>query len=274
MPNHQHGGAGPIAPHQPAAQAFHPGCVAPHNHGGPGAAQDPPPPRGNPAQPPPPAPPALHPGGAPPALPGPPRAASLRSPRCAGGPALGARGLSRALSRALGWPAGAAALVIGPCGWGYNLGLKATAASWLAYAVAFGMLPAVATLSASPPRWPAVWAMGAGALLGVAAHLANVLPDLFDDAATGVRGFPHRIGARATALAGAGTLLAASAVILFGPGGHPGPWQWSGFLAALLVASIAAASAYRDPSSRLFFHAAIAIAALDLILFALSGALL
>jgi 4-hydroxybenzoate polyprenyltransferase len=31
------------------------------------------------------------------------------------------------------------------------------ALSWLPYAIAFafGMLPAVATLSASPPRWPA-----------------------------------------------------------------------------------------------------------------------
>src|SRR5665647_2949905 len=81
-------------------------------------------------------------------------------------------------------------------------------------AVAFGMLPAVATLSASPPRWPAAWALTAGGLLGVVAHLANVLPDLGDDVATGIRGLPHRIGARATALTAAAILLTASAVIL------------------------------------------------------------
>ena len=176
-----------------------------------------------------------------------------------------------ALSAALRWPGGATALVTVACGWAYNLGLKATALSWLPYAIAFGMLPAVATLSAAPPRWPAAWALTAGALLGTAAHLANVLPDLSQDAATGVRGLPHRLGAKATALAGAGILLAASAVILFGPGGEPGWWRWAGFLAALLVAGTAAASAYRDPSSQRFFRATILIAAMDLAFFALSG---
>ena len=176
-----------------------------------------------------------------------------------------------ALSGALGWPGGAAALVATACGWAYNLGLKATAASWLPYAIAFGMLPAVVTLAASPPRWPAPWALAAGALLGVAAHLANVLPDLDKDAATGVRGLPHRLGPKATALAGAGILLAASAVILFGGGGQGSPWRWAGFLAALLVAGAAAASAYRDPSSQRFFRATILIAAMDLVFFALSG---
>ena len=120
-----------------------------------------------------------------------------------------------------GWPGGGAALVTVACGWAYNLGLKATALSWLPYAIAFGMLPAVVTLSASPPRWPAAWALAAGALLGVAAHLANVLPDLSQDAATGVHGLPHRLGAKATALAGAGILLAASAGSFSAPAARP-----------------------------------------------------
>ena len=179
--------------------------------------------------------------------------------------------LTLALSASLGWQGGAIALFTVLCGWLYNLGLKATIMSWLPYAIAFGMLPAVATLSAAPPRWPAAWAMTAGALLGVAAHLANVLPDLRDDAATGIRGLPHRLGAKATALAGAGILLAASAVILFGPTSQPDPWRWAGFVAALLVAGTAAASAYRDPSSRRFFRATILVAAMDLVFFALSG---
>lgn len=179
--------------------------------------------------------------------------------------------LTLTLSASLGWQGGAAALSTVLCGWLYNLGLKATVMSWLPYAIAFGMLPAVATLSAAPPRWPAAWAMTAGALLGVAAHLANALPDLRDDAATGIRGLPHRLGAKATALAGAGILLAASAVILFGPTSQPDPWRWAGFVAALLVAGTAAASAYRDPSSRRFFRATILVAAMDLVFFALSG---
>ena len=200
-----------------------------------------------------------------------PVAAGVVAPRVVGIAALAALALTVGLSAALGWPGGAAALVIVLCGWLYNLGLKATILSWLPYAIAFGMLPAAATLTAVPPRWPPVWALIAGGLLGVAAHLANVLPDLQDDTATGVRGLPHRLGAKATALTGAGLLLAVSAVILFGPGGQPGPWRWAGFAAATLVAGTAAAGAYRDPSSRLFFLATILIAVLDLTFFALSG---
>jgi 4-hydroxybenzoate polyprenyltransferase len=200
-----------------------------------------------------------------------PVAAGAVAAGVAGAAAVVALVLTLALSVALGWRAGATALVIVLCGWVYNLGLKATVLSWLPYAIAFGTLPSVATLSASPPRWPAVWALTAGALLGVAAHLANVLPDLREDVATGVRGLPHRLGARATALTGAAILLTASAVILFGPGGTPGGGRWVGFVAAVLVAATAAATAYRDPSSRRFFLATIMIAAMDLVFFALPG---
>jgi len=200
-----------------------------------------------------------------------PVAVGAVAPHVAGIGAVVALIVTIALSAALGWPGGAAALVIVVCGWLYNLGLKGTVLSWLPYAIAFGMLPAVATLSASPSRWPAAWALSAGALLGVAAHLANVLPDLREDVATGIRGLPHRLGARATALTAAAILLAASAAILFGPGGRAGLWGWVGFLAAVLVAGVAATAAYRDPSSRRFFQATILIAGLNLTFFALSG---
>jgi 4-hydroxybenzoate polyprenyltransferase len=157
------------------------------------------------------------------------------------------------------------------CGWGYDVGLKATVASWLPYAVAFGTLPAVATLAASPPRWPPAWALAAGALLGVGAHFANVLPDLGEDAATGVRGLPHRLGARATAVGGAVLLLAASVVILFGPAGSPGFRHWAGFCLAAVVGGAAAVTAVRDPSSRRYFQAIIVVALLDLVFFAVTG---
>jgi 4-hydroxybenzoate polyprenyltransferase len=179
--------------------------------------------------------------------------------------------LTLLLSAALGWPAGAVAMVVVLCGWLYNLGLKASVLSWLPYAVAFGLLPAIATLSATPSRWPPAWAMTAGALLGVAAHMANVLPDLTQDASTGVRGLPHRLGAKGTALTGAGLLLAVSAVILLRPGGQSGLWAWAGFGTAVLITAAAATSAYRAPTSRRFFLAIILIAALDLAFFALSG---
>ena len=105
-----------------------------------------------------------------------PLASGALKPRVAGMAAAVALILAVALSATLGWPAGAVALATVVSAWAYNLGLKGTVLSWLPYAISFGLLPAVATLSASPPRWPAAWAMTAGALLGVAAHLVNARP--------------------------------------------------------------------------------------------------
>jgi 4-hydroxybenzoate polyprenyltransferase len=176
-----------------------------------------------------------------------------------------------ALSAALHWWAGAAALVIVVCGWLYNLGLKATIWSWLPYAVAFGTLPAVATLARPGHPGPAAWAVTAGALLGVGAHLANVLPDLIEDAQTGVRGLPHRLGARRTALAGPLILATASAVILFGSGaGHPA-LRAVAFILTTMLAVLSAAAALRAPATRTYFLATVAIAALDIAFFAATG---
>ena len=98
------------------------------------------------------------------------------------------------LSRGLGREAGIVhgVLVVG-AGWAYNLGLKRTRLSILPYVVAFGALPQVSALSATPPSVAPGWRSVAGALLGVAAHCLNVLPDLTDDSLTGVRGGPHRL---------------------------------------------------------------------------------
>ena len=99
-------------------------------------------------------------------------------------------------------------------GWAYNLGLKATALSWLPYAVAFGALPAYVAVVAGVR--PPFWLIGAGALLGVGAHLVNVLPDLADDAATGVRGLPHRLGARSSQALAVAVLVAAALLLVTG----------------------------------------------------------
>jgi len=175
-------------------------------------------------------------------------------------------------SLALGWAAGLASMVVAASGWAYNLGLKATAFSWLPYAVAFGTLPAVATLALPAPSWPAPWAMISGALFGVSAHLANVLPDLTDDAATGVRGFPHRLGARGSAVGCTMLLLAASMVILFGSGAELTAWRWVAAAVLSLVAVAGVIIGLRRPTSRALFTLVIAVAAADLVLFAVSGA--
>lgn len=139
-----------------------------------------------------------------------------------------------ALTAPLGWAALTVHAGFMLCGWSYNAGLKASAISVLPYLIGFGMLPAIVTLALDPPALPAWWAAAAGALLGGAAHFANALPDLADDVATGVRGLPHRLGARASGIATAAALVAASAVAVFGSGVSLEPWRL-----VLLAAGIA-----------------------------------
>lgn len=200
-----------------------------------------------------------------------PVAAGALPPRAVGVAAAVATVAAVLLSILLGLPGAVAALTVVACGWAYNAGVKGTVLSWLPYAVAFGALPAVATLSADPARRPPGWAVAAGALLGVAAHLANVLPDLAADDATGVRGLPHRLGARATAVGGAVALLAASVVLVIGPPGGPGVVAWLGVGGAAALGCGAAASAWRDPTGRGYFLAVVAVALLDVGLFVIAG---
>nr|WP_090030390.1 UbiA family prenyltransferase [Cellulomonas marina] len=181
------------------------------------------------------------------------------------------------LSLALGARAALAHAVFVAAGWVYNRPLKATVGSWLPYAVAFGILPSVATLAVPGPpagpggAWAPVWATAGGALLGVGAHLANVLPDLEDDAATGVRGLPHRLGRRVTAVGAALVLLVAVLVVVLGPPGSPGTAGTAALVGAAALAGSAAVVALRRPSSRFPFSAAMAVATLVVVLLVATG---
>lgn len=150
--------------------------------------------------------------------------------------------------------------------WAYNARLKATAWSWAPYAVAFGGLPSVATLAAPGPAPAPGWTTLGAALLGVGAHLANVLPDLEDDAATGVRGLPHRLGRRGTAFAAAGVLLGAVLVVVLGPAAAPGAVAWAVLGGATALAASAVVVALVRPASRWPFSAAMLVAALAVVL--------
>ena len=126
--------------------------------------------------------------------------------------------LALVLSCVLSWQMGLAHLIALGSAWAYNAGLKSTPISVLPFIVSFGLLPSLVTLSASPPSVAAGWAWVAGAALGVAIHLTNVLPDLEDDAQTGVRGLPHRLGPRASAVIAAVALVVGAVAVLLGPG--------------------------------------------------------
>ena len=159
-------------------------------------------------------------------------------------------------------------VVIIGAAWAYNAGLKSTLASGLMYLAGFAPLPAFAasTLPGHPaPRWQVTVAAGA---VGLGAHFANVLPDLTADRATGVNGLPQQVAARW----GAGAvraialvlLLLASVLLLLAASRR---WvALAGLAAAALLAVIGARGSGRQP-----FLAAIGIAAIDVVLFAVGG---
>jgi 4-hydroxybenzoate polyprenyltransferase len=78
------------------------------------------------------------------------------------------------------------------CGVTYNFYLKATPLSPLPYFLAFAALPACIVVATD--RTPPIWLISAGALLGVAAHFANVIKDLKEDVESGIRGLPQILG--------------------------------------------------------------------------------
>jgi 4-hydroxybenzoate polyprenyltransferase len=177
------------------------------------------------------------------------------------------------LSLAMGLDAGLLHLAAVAAAWAYNARLKATALSWLPYALAFGAVPSIVALAVPGGSAAPAWATLAGALLGVGAHLCNALPDLEEDLAQGVRGLPHRLGPRRSSALAAVLLLAATVALALGPPGTPG-------LAAGLVvgvsATVTAAGLVRSrrPGSRDAFRAAIVVAVLSVGLLVARGAVL
>ncbi|MFC4146680.1 UbiA family prenyltransferase [Micromonospora mangrovi] len=157
----------------------------------------------------------------------------------------------------------------------YNRPLKSTPVSVLPYAISFGSLPAFVVLALPGAPVPPVWLVVAAACLGAGAHFANVLPDLADDARTGVRGLPHRLGPAGSRVAAAALLLAATVTLVVGP---PGPPSWAGLsavAAAVLVpllgwyAGRAAARTGGRPVAA--FRSVLVVALIDVVLLVASG---
>ncbi len=173
------------------------------------------------------------------------------------------------LSLALGPLAGAAHLVAVAAGWVYDLRLKSTAASVVPYVVCFGLLPAVVVLALPGAPVPPWWLVAGGALLGAGAHFANVLPDLDDDAATGVRGLPHRLGAAGSRAAAAVLMLAATTVLAAGA-----PVPAAVAVGAPLLAGLVLVVGFlrgRRPGSRAPFQAVLVAAAVAVAMLLTAG---
>jgi 4-hydroxybenzoate polyprenyltransferase len=160
-------------------------------------------------------------------------------------------------------------------GWLYNLGLKKTPFSVFPYIAGFGCLPALVTLAQPQPVFAAWWAIITGALLGVAAHFANVLPDLDDDRATGVRGLPHILGAKPTGVITGIALATGALVVVWGPNRDPELIQLIGGGASVVLALACVLITLRRPSSqpptRLLFRLIILAAFMNVALIAFTG---
>ena len=111
----------------------------------------------------------------------------------------------------LGFKGGAVYLLGIAFGLAYNFYFKYTPLSPLPYVIAFAALPATIVLAVD--QTPPLWMMAAGSLLGVAAHIANVLKDFDEDGLSGIRSFPRIIGERASRFAIAVILLATTVLL-------------------------------------------------------------
>ncbi|MBF4596741.1 UbiA family prenyltransferase [Curtobacterium sp. VKM Ac-2889] len=147
-------------------------------------------------------------------------------------------GIAVVLSLFLGPVAAVAHLVLVAAGWAYDAGLKRSVWSVAPFIVAFGLLPVVSVAAGPEGQWPTWWAIATGAVFGIAIHCTNVLPDLVDDAATGVRGFPHRLGLRGAGIAAFASLVVAAALVLGGQVLGDDPVRGVGVVLALLGAVV------------------------------------
>jgi len=143
---------------------------------------------------------------------------------------------SVALSVPVGVPEAAVMGAAVTSAWAYNLGLKRTAGSWVPYAASFGLVPVYAWLAtgARPP----IWLVASAALLGVAGHLTNVLPDIDSDVALGRRGLPHRLGPQASLAVACALLAVVLSLVLvassMGRALSPASWIAAAVAAALI----------------------------------------
>ena len=194
-----------------------------------------------------------------------PVAAGAVTRRLAAGAALAALVATVPLSLAVGIVAGLVHLLFVACGWAYNLGLKRTVVSFVPFAIGFAALPSYVVLALPGGATVPWWLAAAGGLLGVGAHLVNVVPDLDDDLATGVRGLPHRLGRRGSTVTAAAVLATASVLLVVAPPGNPSAAAVAGLAGALGAAAVVTWLGWRRPQAgRSLLLGVVAVAMIDI----------
>ena len=136
----------------------------------------------------------------------------------------------------LGWRAGGLHLAAVAVAWLYNAWLKRTWLSWLPYALAFGSLPAFATLALPGHPAPHAWIVVTAAMLGATVNFVNAKQSLARHPRSDIRGLPDRIGGEASLLVAAALLAGCCALVTWAPAGAPRPVAWVGAaLTAVLI---------------------------------------
>lgn len=173
------------------------------------------------------------------------------------------------LSLAVGWRAGAAHLVAVGSAWMYNLQLKYTWASWTPYVLSFGLVPVIVAAALPGSPLPQATLVVAGSCCGIAAHFANTVGDAADDALTGVRGLPQRIGPAASTFVAAAFVAVASVLLVVAT---------DAAIPALVAAAVAVAGALvmplllrRASGRHVAFRVVIAAVAVMIVAFVVSG---
>lgn len=184
--------------------------------------------------------------------------------------AMAALAAALGLSLLSGVPAAAAHAAAVGLAWSYNFGLKSTPLSPLPYAGAFALLPMFVTLAPPGRALPPLWAVVAGGLLGAGAHFTNTLADTVDDATTGVRGLPQRLGPRTSIVVAAGLLAAGAAAVWLGAP-RPLPAAATVALAAATVLVVAVGAAGAVDRGRLAFALTVATAGAVVVAFVSVG---
>jgi 4-hydroxybenzoate polyprenyltransferase len=94
----------------------------------------------------------------------------------------------------------------------------------------------------------------AAALLGISAHFANALPDMFADRETGVRALPHILGQRGSSLVIVGGAISASVLIVTQSTSLDLAIAASGLALAVGLALTASSLALRSEPPRVIFY--------------------
>ena len=136
----------------------------------------------------------------------------------------------------------------------YNFFFKSTLLSPIPYALAFSALVSCVVLATD--RTPPLWYISAAALIGVAAHFANVLKDLDQDLESKIKGLPQHIGKKGSRLVISLLLITATFILHSANSNLP-----------LLIISLVFALITSIAPDKIIFKALMITAIIDVIMF-------